>query len=72
MRGKIQCLSTKDMAVLTEFLSSSERPKETSNFHQLQGFLYAVASSPETIEFPGISGDSLPIFELLPQHRCRR
>lgn len=61
MRGKIKFLSTKDMAVLTKFLSSSERPKETFKFHQLQGFLYAVASSPQTIApsewLPIISND---------------
>tara|TARA_R110002049_G_scaffold65710_4_gene172283 strand:+ start:20518 stop:21048 length:531 start_codon:yes stop_codon:yes gene_type:complete len=38
-----------DTEQLQEFLESSERPESTLRFHELQGFLFAVACSPETI-----------------------
>jgi uncharacterized protein len=38
-----------DTRLLTEFLDSPERPNGTLRFHELQGFLFAIASSPETI-----------------------
>jgi len=34
---------------LTEFLGNPERPTGTLRFHELQGFLFTIASSPETI-----------------------
>lgn len=42
-------LSTADITSLREFLDRSERPDGTLRFHELQGFLFAIASSPETI-----------------------
>ena len=38
-----------DTRLLTEFLDSPERPDGTLRFHELQGFLFAIASSPEMI-----------------------
>ena len=38
-----------DIQPLVEFLDSPERPDGTLRFHELQGFLFAIASSPETI-----------------------
>jgi len=38
-----------DTRLLTEFLDSPERPDGTLRYHELQGFLFAIASSPETI-----------------------
>jgi yecA family protein len=38
-----------DSRSLKEFLDSSNRPDGTLRFHELQGFLFAIASSPETI-----------------------
>ena len=35
--------------LLTEFLDNPERPAGTLRFHELQGFLFTIASSPETI-----------------------
>ena len=35
--------------MLEAFLDSSERPDGTLRFHELQGFLFAIASSPESI-----------------------
>jgi uncharacterized protein len=35
--------------LLTEFLDSPARPDGTLRFHELQGFLFAIASSPEMI-----------------------
>jgi len=38
-----------DTRLLVEYLDSPERPDGTLRFHELQGFLFAIASSPETI-----------------------
>lgn len=38
-----------DSQKLSEFLSSPKRPSGTLRFHELQGFLFTIASSPETI-----------------------
>ena len=38
-----------DTRLLVEFLESPERPDGTLRFHELQGFLFAIASSPQTI-----------------------
>ncbi len=54
-------LSTADTRSLKEFLDSPNRPDGTLRFHELQGFLFAIASSPETISpsewLPLISND---------------
>ncbi len=34
---------------LTQFLSSPDRPEGTLNYHQLQGFLFAICCSPELV-----------------------
>lgn len=50
-----------------EFLDSTKRPEGTLLFHQLQGFLFAIACSPETIPrsdwLPLIFDDEDPGFE---------
>jgi uncharacterized protein len=50
-----------DIRLLMDFLDSPERPDGTLRFHELQGFLFAIASSPETIApsewLPIISND---------------
>ena len=38
-----------DLRLLAEFLDDPDRPDGTLRFHELQGFLFAVACSPETI-----------------------
>lgn len=38
-----------DFSALEQFLGDASRPAETFTFHELQGFLYAIASSPETV-----------------------
>ena len=38
-----------DTQRLGNFLASAERPQGTLQFHELQGFLFAIACSPETI-----------------------
>ncbi len=38
-----------DTRLLAKFLESPERPEGTLRFHELQGLLFAIASSPETI-----------------------
>lgn len=38
-----------DYSTLARFLGDASRPAETFTFHELQGFLFAIASSPETI-----------------------
>lgn len=54
-------LSVADTRLLEKFLDSPERPDGTLRFHELQGFLFAIASSPETISpsewLPIISND---------------
>jgi uncharacterized protein len=44
-----QPLSSTDTTALKDFLGSSTRPDDTLRFNELQGFLFAIASSPETI-----------------------
>lgn len=50
-------LSKTEIEELTEFLASPERPAGTFSFQELQGFLFAVACSPELI----MPSDWLPI-----------
>lgn len=54
-------LSRTEIKTLSEFLAGKERPDGTLRFHELQGFLFAVACSPELIPpsgwFPIISGE---------------
>lgn len=54
-------LSQADIKALTEFLAGPARPDGTLTFQELQGFLFAVASSPELIPplawLPEISND---------------
>jgi uncharacterized protein len=38
-----------DIRLLAKFLKSPERPEGTLRFHELQGLLFAIASSPQTI-----------------------
>jgi hypothetical protein len=38
-----------DYSDLDRFLGEASRPAETFTFHELQGFLFAIASSPETV-----------------------
>jgi uncharacterized protein len=56
-----QPLSSADTTSLKGFLKSPNRPGDTLRFHELQGFLFAIASSPETIPpsewMPMISND---------------
>lgn len=42
-------LSSADTRSLKEFLDNPSRPDGTLRFHELQGLLFAIASSPETI-----------------------
>ena len=42
-------MKNKDAKLLVEFLDHSARPDDTLRFHELQGFLFAVASSPDTV-----------------------
>ncbi len=58
MRGNLaKKLSAREIKSLTSFLSSPTRPEGTLTFHELQGFLYTVACSPELI----MPSDWLPI-----------
>ncbi len=56
-----QQLSPADATALEAFLADPARPENTLTFHELQGFLFAIASSPETIApsewLPVISDD---------------
>ncbi len=56
-----QQLSPADATALEVFLADPARPENTLTFHELQGFLFAIASSPETIApsewLPVISDD---------------
>ncbi len=45
-----QELSPADVSALKSFLSNPHRPGGTLCFHDLQGFLFTIASSPETIK----------------------
>ena len=67
MQKKPPPLASADTAALTDFLDSQDRPDGTLSFRELQGFLFAVASSPETILpsewIPMISNDEDLIFE---------
>ncbi len=62
-----QELSPTDVSALKTFLSSSHRPRGTLCFRELQGFLFTIASSPETIKpsewLPIISNDEDIRFE---------
>lgn len=52
LQASIRCSMTMnkaDMQLLAKFLDNPERPDGTFRFHELQGFLFAIASSPETI-----------------------
>ena len=54
-------LSRTEIKTLSEFLAGKERPDGTLRFHELQGFLFAVACSPELIPpsgwLPIVSGE---------------
>lgn len=54
-------LSQADIADLTRFLDDPLRPQGTLRFHEVQGFLFAVACSPELVPpsawFPAISDE---------------
>ncbi len=67
MRNIRQKLSPAYVSALKAFLCSSNRPNESLSFHELQGFLFAIASSPETIPqsewMPVISNDEGLCFE---------
>ncbi len=56
-----QPLSSADTTALKDFLDSPNRPDDTLRLHELQGFLFAIACSPETIPpshwIPMISND---------------
>ena len=47
-----QELSPADVSALKSFLSNPHRPGGTLCFHELQGFLFTIASSPETVRPP--------------------
>ncbi len=49
MRNVRQKLPPADVSALKAFLSNPHRPDGTLNFEELQGFLFAIASSPETV-----------------------
>ena len=49
MRTTQKDLSPADTKALTAFLASEDRPAGTLSFHELQGFLFTIASAPETI-----------------------
>jgi len=46
-----------DYTQLIQFLVSAERPKGTLNYHQLQGFIFAITCSPEMI----VPSDWMPL-----------
>jgi len=50
-------LSPVDAAALQKFLSDPNRPEGTLQYNELQGFLFAIASSPETVP----TSDWLPL-----------
>ena len=49
MRNVRQKLSPADVSALKAFLSDPHRPEGTWGFRELQGFLFAIASSPESV-----------------------
>jgi yecA family protein len=61
MQNFLQQLSPADIAELSNFLADPKRPEGTIRFQELQGFLFAVASSPEMVPpsdwLPTISND---------------
>jgi len=67
-------ITNADAQLLTEFLIDPKRPEGTLRFHELQGFLFAIASSPETIPTPewlsSISNDEEFGFE--DEHEAQR
>lgn len=48
-RNRRPKLSTRDKRALSDFLDHGERPEGTLSFHELQGFLFAIACAPELI-----------------------
>jgi uncharacterized protein len=62
MRNVRQKLSHADSSALKTFLSNPDRPDGTWSFQELQGFLFAIACSPETVQpsewIPLISNDN--------------
>ena len=50
MRKVRQNLSAADASALSTFLRSRNRPEGTLKFHELQGFLFTIACSPETVQ----------------------
>ena len=67
MPNILQSLSPVDVSALKTFLCSPNRPDGTLRFHELQGFFFAIASSPETVPpsewMPVISNDEDISFE---------
>jgi yecA family protein len=49
VRSLPQHLSPADISALKAFLASPTRPEGTLSFHELQGFLFTIASSPESV-----------------------
>jgi yecA family protein len=45
----MKAITKNEVRILTSFLGSPKRPTGTLRFHELQGFLFTIASSPETI-----------------------
>ncbi len=66
MKNIPRSLPKADARQLAEFLDGSKRPESTLRFHELQGFLFTVACSPETIPssdwLPAITDDKDPGF----------
>jgi uncharacterized protein YecA (UPF0149 family) len=59
-----------DTRLLTKFLESPERPEGTLRFHELQGLLFAIASSPETVlpsEWLPLIGNDAGLFRTEPR-----
>jgi yecA family protein len=53
----MKAITKNEVRILTSFLGSPKRPTGTLRFHELQGFLFTIASSPETIS----TSDWLPM-----------
>jgi len=60
-------------AVLRAFLGDPRRPADTLRYHELQGFLFAVASAPELVKpsewMPIVFGDREPEYASLEEAR---
>lgn len=49
MTSTVQPFTSAQATVLTRFLSSPQRPKDTVTYPQLAGFLFCLANGPELI-----------------------